>query len=552
MFTAIYADTAYCIQTADQAIKETSPQAGARNVEVPKRKNTIELTTPLELTQPDTEYILKNDINSAATAFVVRASNITINLNGFRIHYLTQDGSLHGSAVQIPGRQKDIDILNGEIVQGPGRCIYEEAVPECSAIYAQDVNDLQVAGLKITYSTQNSPAISVLTGKDVRINNNSLNDGGVQTAKTVISVIDARNIIALKVFNNSIKSRRQSGIRAGAGSEIYQNDITLYNTKSQLTAISASGIIHRNRIFVEGPYVAGLNISGAGKIYLNHLQTRVTKRNDDPADASGACIKVGPGSENIEAYGNTFNLYTESERALSSAVHVGLNNPEHKALFHNNNISAIGRSSKVRAAAITIGSNNESRHIVFRNNKITSNWTNIVLGDATGHVSGYPAFVENTISRSDSYPAYNTVKGLNQSKPATACFYSNKYENGASKENLDLDFDAGALKEICFGWTIDIAVTKAGKPVSGASVTIKDASGATVFEGLTNEKGALRSYLAEYALTNAGLDKQAHQKIVRPSKLPKTPHKIIIKKNGYTEEKSIRAESDRIVIISLQ
>lgn len=540
-------------QSADIITRDIITQAGARNVEVQKRRHQIEISSPAELTQPDTEYILTKDISAAGTAIVVRASNITVNLNGFRINYLTMSGSLQGSAVQILGRQKDIDIVNGEILQGPGRCINDEMMPECSAIYAQDTSDLQIAGLKITYSTQNSPAVYALLGKDLRIFNNTIHDTGAQASKTATAAVDVKNIYAGKIFSNSIITRRQSGIRAGAGSEIHQNEITINNPKSAVTAISAtSSLVHRNRILVEGPNVAGIMPSGNSKIYLNHVQSKIVKKSDDLAETSGSCIKISSPSDNIEVYNNTFSIYTESEKGLSSAIYASLNNHDHKAIFFNNHISAVGRSSRAKAAAITIGSNNESKHIIFKNNKITSNWANIVLGDNAGYSAGYPSFIDNTISRSDLYTAYHTVKGLNHSKPATACFFSNKYESGASKESIDIDFDGNGLKEICFGWTVDIAVTRAGKPVTGANVTIKDVSGATVFEGITNDKGGLRSYLAEYALTNAGYDKQANHKMVKPAKQLKTPHKIIIKKNGFTEEKAIRSESDRIVIISLQ
>ncbi|MBN2654930.1 MAG: hypothetical protein JXR79_07445 [Nitrospirae bacterium] len=553
LLTALYADAGYCLNTSDTFPKEPPTQAGVRNVELPKRKHKLEIKTPDELTQSDTEYILVRDIVSAATAIVVKTSNITINLNGYKIIYLNQNGSSQGSAVQITGRQKNIHILNGEILQGEGRCLNENDVPKCSAIYVQDANDLQIAGLKITYGAQNSSAIHIARGKNISIHDNTLFDSGTDASKTNIFAIEAKNSLDTKIHNNSIRSERQSGISGGMNSDIYMNDISINSVKLAATGIrTISGYARQNRIFIDGRNVTGLYAGGSGKIISNHIQTRVTKKSEDHSDASGACIRVAGAADNLEVASNTLSLYTETEKNVSSVIYTAITKSSHKTMFHNNYLSAIGRSSKAKAAAVTIGENNESAQMLFRNNKIASSWTNILLGDHINPAGGSSIFTENTIMMIDRYTGYSTIKSLNASRSAAAYFFNNKFEYGASKQSIDLEPKGELFKEIGFGWTVDIAVTNAGKPVSNASVSIKDITGASILEGTTNEKGMLRTYLLEYIFS--GHSTKLSQKSKQQKNVVKytTPHKIIIKKNGQTVEKNIKAESNRIIIISLE
>ncbi|MDX9714701.1 MAG: hypothetical protein RBT37_04645 [Dissulfurispiraceae bacterium] len=551
IISAIYADNASCQHMPDSYFKEPTSQAGARNVDLPKRKNRLEIRTIAELTQPDTEYFLVQDIKSAATALTVKASHITINLNGHKITYLDQNGSLQGSGILISGKRKDIDILNGEIVQGQGSCINETGTPECSAVYAQDIVDLQMAGLKITYGAQNSPAVYAVQGRELHIYNNTFHDTGTSTTKTQVYTIDTKNSADTKIYNNSIRSERQSAIAAGLNSDIFQNEIRIQSIKTSAVGISfITGIVRQNRIFLDGRNITGLVAGKQGKILSNHIQIRAARRSEDISDSSGVCIKVSGASENTEIASNLLELYAESEKTISTSVYVSVLNKNNKVQISNNYISALGRSSRARASAITIAGNNESLHLTFRNNKIMSSWTNILFGDQTGHAGGSAVFTENTFIMSDKYAGYSTIRSLHTSRDFSAYFFSNKYESDASKESIDFEAKGMVFKELGFGWTIDIAVTNAGKPVSNASVVVKDSFGSLAFEGFTNDKGLIRTYLVEYVLTGqapAAMQSRHQKHFIKYS----TPHKIQVKKNELSEEKNIRAESSRIVIISL-
>lgn len=543
--------------------KDMTIDAGVKKVAWPKRKNIVETIAPGELTQSDTEYVLKHDIIANGTAFTIKASHVTLNLNGHTITYLNGDTESQAYGVYVPGyHRKDIAIVNGRIIQGEGKCCGNEEGIGCNPICDYDAHDIEIGGLEIVYKTPATSGIVLHWVNNANIHYNTILDFGSKVTNrhqgnAVIEGCRGHGCSNQKIHHNLIKGARHLGIRAGVHSEVYNNEVHIDSSVTNSTGISAAGgSIHHNRIFGIGVHPIGIWPGNNIKVYSNYVEVQNTKRGDEYGDTGAACLRMTWGNDNVEVMNNTFILHAEENykgtgvRSWGRAIWVGLPKPEQKAIFHDNIIVANNRDGKAKAAAIAIVCENESPNLIFRNNKVISNWSNILLADNYGHAGGYARFIDNTFVKQDNHSTYKTIRSQYSYRPSTGVFINNKFENGAAIESIDLEFNGSGKKEIAVGWYLDISVTdESGEAVNGVNVTIKDNLGTVVFEGATDEKGGVRAEVVEYLLTNH-LEKTRSGDHVRGIKnggtrVNRTPHAVIVLKEGKSVTRQVEMDGNK-------
>jgi len=127
-------------------------------------------------------------------------------------------------------------------------------------------------------------------------------------------------------------------------------------------------------------------------------------------------------------------------------------------------------------------------------NDVHSTWANVLLGDEYGHAGGYPKFIGNTFRREGDDPAYRTIFQERGRIPATGVFMDNKYEDGASPENIELK----EMGRIVMQRFVTVRVVDGeGKPLGDARVVVSDAGGKPVHLDTTPAAETLATIVAD-------------------------------------------------------
>lgn len=547
-------------------LRDTPLDAGAKPVPAPRRGRVAEVDAPGELSQPDTEYRLTRDIVADGTAFTIKASQVTLNLNGHQVVYLNKPSPAATPGIAIPGfNRNDVAIVNGRIVQGAGGDAPSEG---CHPVYDFDASNVEIAGLEIEYRTPETSGIQLHWVSSAKVHHNTVRDRGrvVKNRHQGVAAIEAnrggkgRNHA---ILHNRIEGARHIGIRAGAASDVGYNEVGIDSTVTNSTGIAAEGSIHHNRVLGGGVHPIGIWPGSDVKVEANYVEVQNTARGEEYGDTGASCLRMTWGNDNVEVAGNTFILHAEENyrgtgvKSWGRALWVGLPKAEQRALFRDNLIVATNRDGKTKAAAVAVVCFNESPGLVFRDNVIVSNWSNILLADNYGHAGGFPRFVGNRIIRQGADAAYLTIRSQYPWQPSTAVLIDNRFENGASLESVDLEFDAPSLKELAIGWRLTVLVSdQNGQPLPGASVTVTDRTGSSVFAGETDERGEASSELIAKVLTNRPEGRPGESAPrARPDKGPfiavKTPHTIRVTAGGRIATQDVSLDASRRVEIAL-
>jgi hypothetical protein len=229
----------------------------------------------------------------------------------------------------------------------------------------------------------------------------------------------------------------------------------------------------------------------------------------------------GDEADDVDVYDNVFIVHAKKDAfewqgtkmdSWGRAIWIGLpvkqeepgrNRP--RVRLHHNTIIATNAGRGAKAAGIAVVCANETPLLVFEENRVESNWANVLLSDGYGWSDGYPRFIRNTFAKAGEVDGYATVKNGYGPRPATAEFIDNRYEGGASLENVSWTkpFE-GHVKEIRVSHDLELTVRNAQGGIEGATVTIEDKKGGTVFEGKTGADGKLRATVTERSIKPTG------------------------------------------------
>jgi hypothetical protein len=528
--------------------------------QIPVRAKRVMVSAPGELTDPDTEYVLAQDISAPGTAFTIKASNVTLDLNGRTITY--GNGSASGPAygVNVQHNLRDVAIVNGKIRQGSAASETNTAHVGWHGVYfASDVPGFKVAGLSIEYRTPETSAIHAAWGKDGEIHNNDLNDTGsfIINRHQLVSVIKNNRGSGVRIHHNRIVRARQGGIDIGHSSETSHNEIVVHSQSTNSYGVSAYGIdgftIHSNTVRGTGEHPIGIGMVSKtlnGKVYGNRIEVQNTEGSTEYGATGSAGLRMTWGTDKVEVWNNHVtvkaqaNLIGAGLDSWGRGLWVGLPDPKANVLFRNNTIIAKNNDGRAKAAGIAVVCANESPGLVFRDNVVVSNWGNVVLADDYGKGDGYAQFFGNVFRQEDGHENYRTIKSDYSGYISTGVFINNRYEGGASPDSMDGQFGSSELKDIAFGWEYGLNVKSGGRGVSGASVKIFDNTGTEIFSGSTDESGRIDAVLIEYWATNndqspapEALTKDAFG--TYGNRLDKNPYRVRVTSGGATKEQSV-------------
>lgn len=496
-------------------------QAGTQgwDKQSPKRAQQVQISSEGELTQANTEYVLTRDIVANGTAFRIKASNVTLNLNGHTITYGNGGGSapVYGVAVETYNL-KDIAIVNGSIRQGSGAGENNASQLAWHPIHFNAaVAGFEIEGLNISYRTPETSGIHIPWGKGGDIHHNTLKDEGSMVVNRHLSivVIKVNRAPQMKIHHNQIVRARQGGIDIGNDTVVYDNHIALDSVVTNSVAIGAYAVdgftIYNNTIDGKGVHPTGIGMVAKaknGKVYNNRIEVQNTKAGAEYGSTGSAGMRMTWGTDNVEVFNNHITVKAQAdllgggEDSWGRGLWVGLPDAKAKVTFRDNTIVAKNNDGKAKAAGIAVVCLNQSPGLVFRNNVVVSNWANVLLADDYGHANGYAQFVGNTFRKEGPSGDYQTVRSDYRDYVSTGVFINNRYEGGASRESVNGEFSSKQLKDFAFGWEYGLNVTAGGRAAAGATVKIYDNTGAEVFSGTADDKGHVHAYLVEYWATN--------------------------------------------------
>ena len=524
------------------------------------RTHQVHVSAPGDLSQADTEYILTGNIVAPATAFTVRASRVTLNLNGHTITYANAAGSEKAHGVTVPaGSFQDVAIVNGEIRQGSSASETNAAQAGWHAVnISPGVPGLKVAGLRIAYRTPETAGIHAPWGKDGEIHHNEIEDQGatILNRHQLIAVIKINRAPGMNVHHNLIKRARQAGMDIGNGNTISHNEIHVdsHSTNSYgIVAYQVDGFtVHNNTIVGRGEHPIGIGMvskSLNGKVHSNRIDVQNTRSGGEYGDTGSAGMRMTWGTDKTEVWDNHItvraqaNLLGPGQDSWGRGLWVGLPDPASSVLFRNNTIVANNTDGQAKAAGIAVVCGNESPGLVFRDNLVVSNWGNVVLADDYGNSNGYPQFIRNTFRKQDAHANYRTVKSDYKGYVSTGVFINNRNEGGAAIDSIDMQFDSSKLKDVAVGWEYGLTVKAGGSAAAGASVKIFDNTGAEVFSGTTDAGGRISANLIDYWATN-NTDAKVAEALTRDSfgaygnRIAKNPYKVRVTAAGANKEES--------------
>lgn len=500
------------------------------------------VSAPYEITGANTEYILDADMVAPATAIVIKASNVILNLNGRSITYNTASP---GNGVMVDYNRSGVKIYNGAIEQGSARStgdVYGRGSNPIR-IYGDSLN-IEIAGITATWYSQDTNGIHG-GGPNAEIHHNALNDNyvigvlanrmqgnsAIRPASAGVGVVAGN-----KVHHNKVSCRHRC-IDAMNGDEVYNNEITIRSIATNsygVFAFNATGVsVHHNKIFGTGEHPIGIIAAhndtmpnGGYDIFTNYIEVQTTKLGTEYVAAGGnyaVGFRTTWGGNNIDFYDNNIMVRTDSAYAgtySDTGQPLVLNGkgrglmiqarPGQKQVYRDNTITVLDKDGTGNAFGVALNGEasaelNDGSGIVIKNNTIVSNVHNIVLGDEYGPARGHPLFMQNTLIRSGEYGAYRTVASkLNGYNVGTGRFIGNVYQAGASKDSIDMNFQASTNKSVIFGRLMEGTVRNSlNVPVSGMVVTVRNRNGDTENVGITNAEGKIQFMVYDYELNNA-------------------------------------------------
>jgi hypothetical protein len=528
----------------------------------------IELTEPGVLGERNATYVLQNDVSAPKTAFVIDATDITLDLNGHVVEYGTAGTSKCYGVTNNGYHKNNLVIANGTIRQSPNMDENNKDLAGSSPIhFAQGVDRVELAGLTIEYhSAQTSGVFMPWTPGE--IHHNVIRDNGhvVTNRHQSVAAIDADRSNHLNVHSNYIERARQAGIFPGLfKTTCKDNIVNIDSVASNSSGIGYYGVregwdtwvCENNVIRGKGVHPVGIGVvhnAVKGIIRNNDVEAMVTEWDDEyNKPIGGACYRTTWGADQVLVENNRFVYYGASDRVRGKdswgrTVWVAIEKGQ-TLTFKNNVIIGVSEDGITKVPAIGVTGHNKSSGLVFINNKIASSWANVLIGDYYGNAGGYPRFIDNEFTRLKDYEGYYTIRSDAPYVISTGVFAGNRYKDGASMESTRMELNGDALKDVLFMKNCEIRVTDGGAPVAEARVVLKDNAGTTVAEGLSDEDGRFETRLLDHRITNR--PEQAPEGIFMRPIDEAAPYAVTVESANGTGSASIEKDAVEAVTVEL-
>jgi hypothetical protein len=472
--------------------------AGRKDVRPRQRRRRVTISGPTVMDTSHTTYVLDRDITAPGTAFVVRASHVTLDLNGHTVVYNDKEP---GEGVFLEEWWlSDVHVVNGVIRQGAANDSGDVHGRRNNPVYARSARGIVFAGLHLQWSGRDLAGMYIRGSHGVHIHHCTLEDKGHWVSNRH-QTIDAINVNGdgIEIDHVLMKGVRQVGVFTYKA-DVHHNEIHLDSRASNSSGIRVKhGRIAYNKVLGRGENPIGFWPGPGTVAHSNYIDVQSTRRSKEYGSRSpgAAGMRIAWGkSDGIEVHSNTFLVRAEKDgiaEGLDSwgrGVFIGVPKANQTARFHHNVIVAVNQGRGAKAAAVGIVANNDSDGVVFEHNIIASNWGCLLLGDDYGYSKGFPVFKRNRIIRIGDNEGFHTIRSGYRNYASTALLAENSFENGAEPMDVDFELPSRQRKELRYARLVDVRVLSgSGQPLQGARLTVTLENGTPVAQARSDAQG---------------------------------------------------------------
>jgi len=530
---------------------------------------------PYVLNQAGATYVLTQDITAEDTAFIITASNITLDLGGNTVIYNNTAKDIKGDWLYCRNNGEygirsqnntDLKIFNGTIRQGSNSGGCNDSGISFNPIYINGGNNDEIAGVTVDYSgSQLSGIFNHWAGNTHEVHHNIILDRGTiitnrhQGQAAIAYGGGEANVQNAFVHHNLVKRARQYGLK---GNNFEDNEVYLDSVATNSFGISGTirsdgyGYSARNnRVFGTGYHPIGFDWGNQLDIRDNfvHMQGQGPKQQPN-ADYGNQEEMAGI---RLTQYGNAHQPYYNNVYENNLIVIKGLqcnslgcsdgkgvhifSDPDVQNLQFKNNIVKVMADdtfivNKGDAAPIVTegkGDVTGEAPVFYLDNILISNITNIQFGSNYGGGSNH-RFIRNTLVKKGSRSDYATFRFDDfiyyNKNNKDLIIRDNLYEGGASQDNVKFSSSGQVLT---FEWTLNVRVqNSSGNPVSGVSIAIKDKNGNQVASGTTNSNGDYSVPLKQYIHRQSGKEYY-------------TPHTVTVSSGSWSTTQTITMDKKK-------
>ncbi len=448
---------------------EAGPGFGLDIAERPARNQTVEIdSAPMVLDQPNTRYVLTQDVTVDGWAFEIAADFVTLDLAGHTVTYGAADaddpGDVHGVRV-TRSATTNVAIIDGTLAKGPGACDGSE-FGGCAAVYfgAFMRETAEVAGLTIRVRGTSVSAIQAgLNGVPLHAHHVLIEDTTTAGSETAAhAAILHSGLAKARIHDNHIVGASHVGIRAGSA-DIHDNVIELDTETNNFTGairlIQARDdyAIYDNEIIAHGVSPVGLFLDdeiGTGSIHSNYLVAETTAGDQNrpargvlvrPPDLSGASLRCNwmelVAGTNPGELGNSPTWGTRSwgtAAVLGSGIEV-----------QDNLLRARDESGLSHAFAVAFNDARTATNVAITGNVIVATNTHMWMGATSSDTTGHTVVARNTFVRELDHSRYRFLRHEG-SRSARATIVDNVTTAGVSYDDFEIDFCDGQI-DLGFG-----------------------------------------------------------------------------------------------------
>lgn len=513
-------------------------------------------------------YLLTENLVADGKAFEIAAANITLDLGGHTVIYNNVFQAISGDwpnyvdqaayGVRSMGYRDNIRVLNGRIRQGAGNNgTHAGASIGFNPIYVRSGSGFEIAGVEFDYSGDQMVGLFMHWGsQDAHIHHNVFLDRG----KVILNRhgSGARALLFYggdyddaHVHDNLVKRSRHSGIQ---GNQVHDNEIYLdsYAINSFGIARGDQATIRDNRIFGTGYHVIGI-AWGRGNHYHGNFVHLVGQGPDHRDEEYGNQESLN-GFRLTQYAGSTAdyadNLYEHNLILIQAGDCIdgactearGIQHSADASVVNNvlrNNVIKVEMADNISQAAAIVTQGLRKRcgteaPVLWQDNVLISNIANVRMGDYYAAGCNHRMHGNHHVrigNRSDYYTfQFDVTWDVRDHHLVDA-----SYAGGASINSLRFRH---ADQELHVGWTVQVRVRNNALPALAATVTVYDADGIQIGQGMTDATGRF-SLIVPERIRRQGGDQW------------RTPTRFVAELDGETVETTIAINAQAQVLLDL-
>jgi hypothetical protein len=554
-FTLKVTDSSSPSQTASQSF----------SIAVSAAASGSSLTACGTLASTGTTYVLANNVSSAGSCFSIQADNLTLNLNGHTITYNTSSQSVatygisgvacwdtsNPSGNPCGGTFDGFTVYGGSIVEGSAstgtfsHCIRMgqgllsgPTIHDITFTFQSDA----AMGIYLDYAGSSVPGGAVIYNNTFHNNDTTIvSRYNIDGASIRLDQGQATSTGA-QIYNNTIIGGPQGGIldetlgggavygntisQGTVGTNQYTNDFAIYAWEQNIN-------VHNNTITPSqgrGISIDATSYPTNGTVVQSNT-VMVTETNDN--GEYGGCeldgtygIQYDDQAAGASDVGNT--VVANAQKCNGGGLRltaVGTGDTSSNNSYTGKLVS--GFTSGVAANGLSMDSGGQPGVTATRDTFIGDTASIYVDWDGAGPLT----CISCTLGSGPTPTNYTTFyfwNGGTSVTPGGLHFRDTTFTGSASKTSTSMSVPGsnGQTAEYWIDWTYTVTVQDGtGAAVSGASVSIKDDLGNSVFSGTTNASGQASAVLTEFRMHNSG--SSAVQEM-------HTPDAVSISKSGCT------------------